>query len=298
MPTPDTTVTASQISLTTLRLEGNGLCLPAALTSWSWYFLTKILGAKDCNTPAQVPATPKAPQAVIEGSSLSLRWDASSSDSVITDYDMQYRRGTSGEWTDHAHSGAGITAQIGLADANASHHARVRATRRSGSLANLKTFAPRAGAGGDRGDRPARQSDVRTTRGCGPPVPRAAANGPRRGLRWPRPQPGRWRRERSKHSSGGCESRGTRQTTGPRSSATTCAAARTAAAHGRAARTDALAAVDVTIGCIPEGTLFCPERIVTRAEMAAFLSRARQHSGEQLLSAGLCKDWWRSAVRR
>lgn len=36
----------------------------------------------------------------------------------------------------------------------------------------------------------------------------------------------------------------------------------------------ALSAADVTKGCNPSGSRFCPERVVTRAEMAAFLVRA------------------------
>ena len=40
------------------------------------------------------------------------------------------------------------------------------------------------------------------------------------------------------------------------------------------ANIEAIAANGVTLGCVPEGTAFCPELGVTRAQMASFLARA------------------------
>ena len=37
---------------------------------------------------------------------------------------------------------------------------------------------------------------------------------------------------------------------------------------------EAIASVGVTLGCVPEGTAYCPELAVTRAQMASFLARA------------------------
>ena len=39
---------------------------------------------------------------------------------------------------------------------------------------------------------------------------------------------------------------------------------------------EAIASVGVTLGCVPEGTAYCPELAVTRAQMASFLARASQ----------------------
>ena len=41
----------------------------------------------------------------------------------------------------------------------------------------------------------------------------------------------------------------------------------------------AIAAAGITLGCNPTGALYCPERFVTRAEMASFLTRALQRTG-------------------
>ena len=37
---------------------------------------------------------------------------------------------------------------------------------------------------------------------------------------------------------------------------------------------EAIAAIGVTAGCVPEGTAFCPEARVTRQQMASFVARA------------------------
>ena len=40
------------------------------------------------------------------------------------------------------------------------------------------------------------------------------------------------------------------------------------------ANIEAIAAVSITLGCVVEGTAYCPQREVTRAQMATFLARA------------------------
>ncbi|MDH3500303.1 MAG: S-layer homology domain-containing protein, partial [Acidimicrobiia bacterium] len=42
---------------------------------------------------------------------------------------------------------------------------------------------------------------------------------------------------------------------------------------------EAIAAIGVTQGCAPEGTAFCPDLSVTRAQMASFLARALNLTG-------------------
>ncbi len=82
----------------------------------------------------EAPGAPDAPSvSAASVSRLSVTWTApDNAGPPITDYDVQYRAGTSGPWTDLSHSGAGVTATItGLAE-NTSYQVQVRATNDEG----------------------------------------------------------------------------------------------------------------------------------------------------------------------
>ena len=81
------------------------------------------------------PAAPAAPTvSAASVTSLNVNWSApANAGPAITDYDVQYRAGTSGGWTDGGHSGTATTATItGLAQGT-SHQVQVRATNAEGT---------------------------------------------------------------------------------------------------------------------------------------------------------------------
>ena len=89
------------------------------------------------NNAVEKPLAPVAPTvAATSGitTSLDVRWTApdNAGRPAITGYKLQYRQGSSGGWTDHAHSGTGTTATIaGLAEATA-YEVQVRALNADG----------------------------------------------------------------------------------------------------------------------------------------------------------------------
>ncbi len=78
---------------------------------------------------ANVPAKPAAPTATAaSSSSLTVPWTAPDSrGSEITDYDVQYRSGTSGTWADAKHSGTATPMTITGLTASTSYQVQVRA---------------------------------------------------------------------------------------------------------------------------------------------------------------------------
>ena len=92
----------------------------------SWSTLSSFLAAV-------VPAAPAAPALTAGYRRLGVSWSAPSErGSAITDYDVQYRQGSTGDWTDHAHSGTGTTATIRGLTAGATYEVQVRATNGAG----------------------------------------------------------------------------------------------------------------------------------------------------------------------
>ena len=92
-----------------------------------WVTVTDVGGEK--------PAAPAAPMvSPASVTSLTVAWSAPDNDGpAITDYDVQYRAGTSGGWTDPGHNGTAITATLtGLAEGT-SYQAQVRATNDEGT---------------------------------------------------------------------------------------------------------------------------------------------------------------------
>ena len=84
------------------------------------------------------PAAPAAPTVnVVSSSSLTVSWSApDDGGSVITEYDVQYRReGSSGPWTPWPFSGAGTSTTITALTADTSYEVRVRAENRIGESA-------------------------------------------------------------------------------------------------------------------------------------------------------------------
>ena len=83
---------------------------------------------------AQAPAKPATPTVTVHSStSLSVSWTAPTSNPAVTDYDVQYRVGTTGDFTDAGYDGAGTgTTLYGLAQVT-SYQVQVRARNGDGS---------------------------------------------------------------------------------------------------------------------------------------------------------------------
>ena len=66
--------------------------------------------------------------------SLTVTWTApSNAGPAITDYDVQYRAGASGDWSDGGHAGTAVTATLTGLSENTSHQVQVRATNAEGT---------------------------------------------------------------------------------------------------------------------------------------------------------------------
>ena len=82
----------------------------------------------------EAPEAPDAPDvAAASVSSLSVTWTAPDNEGpAITDYEVQYRAGTSGAWSDGNHSGAATTATLTGLIENTSYQVQVRASNEEG----------------------------------------------------------------------------------------------------------------------------------------------------------------------
>ena len=87
----------------------------------------------DVNTEA--PGKPNAPTvAPASVTSLSVNWEApTNAGPAITDYDVQYREGNSGGWSDGGHNGTATTATLTDLSENTSYQVQVRATNDEGT---------------------------------------------------------------------------------------------------------------------------------------------------------------------
>ena len=85
---------------------------------------------------SEPPLAPAAPSVSSAGATnLNVRWNepANTGRPVITGYKVQYRQGTSGDWTDVPQGDiSGTSATIAVSDANAQHQARVLVTNSDG----------------------------------------------------------------------------------------------------------------------------------------------------------------------
>ena len=114
----------------------------------------------DVNELPDAPAAPTFPTATL--SSLRVNWvtPAVNFGSAVSDYDVQYRQGTSGDWTDHAHTGTATATTISGLTASTSYEVRVRASNldgtggwsASGTGATAANSPPTANAGADQSD--------------------------------------------------------------------------------------------------------------------------------------------------
>ena len=96
---------------------------------------TQTITVTVTDVAGEAPGKPDAPTVTPASvSSLSVNWSApANAGPAITDYDVQYREGTSGGWSDGGHAGTAITATLtGLAE-NTSYQVQVRATNDEGT---------------------------------------------------------------------------------------------------------------------------------------------------------------------
>ena len=82
----------------------------------------------------EVPGAPAAPTVeAASTTSLSVSWSApANTGPAISDYDVQYRKGASGDWTAHDHTGTGTSTTIGSLDASQSYQVQVKARNAEG----------------------------------------------------------------------------------------------------------------------------------------------------------------------
>ena len=96
---------------------------------------TQTITVTVTDVAGEAPGKPAAPNvSAASATSLTVTWAApDNAGPAITDYDVQYRAGTSGDWTDAGHNGTAITATLtGLAE-DTSHQVQVRATNDEGT---------------------------------------------------------------------------------------------------------------------------------------------------------------------
>ena len=96
---------------------------------------TQTITVTVTDVSGEAPGKPDAP-AVSPASvtSLTVNWSApSNAGPAITDYDVQYREGTSGDWTDGGHNGTAVTATLTGLSENTSYQVQVRATNDEGT---------------------------------------------------------------------------------------------------------------------------------------------------------------------
>ena len=96
---------------------------------------TQAITVTVTDVSGEKPATPAAPTvAAASVTSLTVNWSApANAGPAITDYDVQYRAGTTGNWSDGGHSGTATTATLTGLSENTSYQVQVRATNDEGT---------------------------------------------------------------------------------------------------------------------------------------------------------------------
>ena len=126
------------------------------------------IGITDVDEPPSAPATPSITAVSGSSTSLSVSWaaPANAGKPAIDNYDVQYRAGTSGAWTDGPQDVTGTTATITSLATDTAYQSRVRATNAEGDSGwssppgSGRTSAPGTSA-------PGAPRDLRTTPGDG-----------------------------------------------------------------------------------------------------------------------------------
>ena len=113
--------TKQSYSVTVRADDGNGGTATAAIT----------IAVTDVDEP---PAAPAVADIAGDAHTLSVTWSApaNTGQPAIVSYDLRYRRGASGSWTDGPQDQTGTTAVITGLDADASYEVQVRATNDEG----------------------------------------------------------------------------------------------------------------------------------------------------------------------
>ena len=113
--------TKSSYSVTVTASDGNGGAATATVT----------IGVTDVDEP---PAAPAAPTVSASTTSLNVSWTApaNAGKPAITSYDLQYRQGASGTWTNGPQDRTGTTAAITGLSAGTAYQVQVRATNAEG----------------------------------------------------------------------------------------------------------------------------------------------------------------------
>ena len=96
---------------------------------------TQTITVTVTDVAGEAPGKPGAPTvASASATSLAVNWSApSNAGPAITDYDVQYRAGTSGDWSDGGHAGTAVTATLSGLSENTSYQVQVRATNDEGT---------------------------------------------------------------------------------------------------------------------------------------------------------------------
>ena len=109
-------------------VEGN-----AAVSFFGWVVTNTHSGDGGGTDPPGRPAAPSVSATAGSGTSLDVTWTApSNTGPAITSYDLQYRQGTSGNFTDGPQDVTGTSAAIGSLAPGTSYEVQVRATNAEG----------------------------------------------------------------------------------------------------------------------------------------------------------------------